>query len=141
MTVRIQLVKDKKVLFEIPLSALEPSRENVQSEIAALEEQMDEAAKLFDALSHETRLKMMKLLIEDEDFTLGFADFMRNLNLNPKLVWENTQKLQDSGLLRKSDDGKYQCSELGKASFLMLSLAFRQLIQTVRELEEIGGET
>lgn len=140
MTMKLRLVKGKKTVLEIPLSMREFPRESLENELSLPTEELDEMTRLFDALSHETRLRMMKLLIEDEDFKLGFADFMHGLNLNPKTVWENTQKLQESGLLRKSEDGKYQCSELGKVSFLMVSLAFRRLIQTVQE-EEIGGET
>jgi len=80
---------------------------------------------------------MMTRLLEEDDQTLGFADFMRDLSLNPKIVWESTKKLQESGLLTKSDDGKYQFSEHGQAEFLMVSLALRRLLQTLRELEEL----
>jgi len=80
---------------------------------------------------------MMTRLCEEDDLTLGFADFMKDLSLNPKIVWENTKKLRQSGLLTKSDDGRYRIPELGQAEFLMLSLALRQLLQILRELEEL----
>jgi DNA-binding transcriptional ArsR family regulator len=140
MTIKLKLIKDKKVLFELPLSASELPRKYLGKDLLIVEQELEKMTKLFDALSHETRIKMMKLLIEDDDFKMGFADFMRLLDLNPKLVWENTQKLQETGLLKKSEDGKYQCSELGKISFLMFSLAFKHLVQTIEELEKMGGE-
>jgi Mn-dependent DtxR family transcriptional regulator len=76
---------------------------------------------------------MMKRLLEDPDLTLGFGDFMRDLGLNPKTVWESTRKLQEGGLLVKSKDGKYRFSEPGVAEFLMLSLALRRLFKAMEE--------
>jgi Mn-dependent DtxR family transcriptional regulator len=77
---------------------------------------------------------MMTRLFEDNDLTLGFADFMRDLDLNPKIVWEGTRKLREGGLLTKSPDGKYRCSDPAVAEFLMLSLALRLLLKAMDEL-------
>jgi len=133
MKLRLLLVGDGKVLFEIPLSMKDWPKDRLEDELTSFEEDFDKFSRLFDALSHETRLRMMKRLFEDEDRKIGFGDFMKDLDLNPKIVWESTKKLQDSGLLVKSEDGKYRCSEVGEAQFLMLSLALRRLLQTIRE--------
>jgi Mn-dependent DtxR family transcriptional regulator len=111
-------------------------KERLENELTSFEEEFDKFSRLFDALSHETRLRMMKRLFEDENRKIGFGDFMKDLDLNPKIVWESTKKLQDSGLLVKSEDGKYRCSKLGEAQFLMLSLALRRLLETMQEFEE-----
>ena len=137
MTLKLQLVKNHKVLFEIPLSIEGWARDRLQNELTSFEREFDRFSKLFHALAHENRLRMMTRLFEEDDLTLGFADFMRDLSLNPKIVWESTKKLRESGLLTKSDDGKYRCLELGQAEFLMVSLALRRLLQTLRELEEL----
>ena len=79
----------------------------------------------------------MKRLFEDENVTLGFVDLMKDLDLNPKIVWESTKKLRESGLLVKSENGKYSCSEHGQAEFLMVSIALRRLLQLLTELEEL----
>jgi len=79
----------------------------------------------------------MKHIIEKKNRTINFTDFMRELNLNPKLVWENTKKLQESGLVVKVGRGRYQCSELGETSFMMISLAFRKLLQALEEIENL----
>jgi DNA-binding IclR family transcriptional regulator len=76
---------------------------------------------------------MMTHLLGDEDLTLGFGEFMRDLGLNPKTVWESTRKLQEGGLVVKSKDGRYRASEPGAAEFLMLSLALRGLFKAVGE--------
>jgi len=134
MKLKLQLTKNGKVVFEMPLSVEDWTRTRLASELTFFERELERFSKLFDALSHETRLRMMKRLLEDEDLTLGFGDFMRDLELNPKTVWESTRKLQEGGLLVKSEDGKYRCSEPGAAEFLMLSLVLRRLLQALEEL-------
>jgi len=134
---KLSLMKGNDVLFEIPLSMEDWSEDNLQDELTSFEQEIERFTRLFDALSHQTRLRMMKRLFEDEDLTLGFSDFMKDLTLNPKIVWESTKKLCDEGLLVKSDNGKYQCSELGQAEFLMLSLALRRLLQVLEQMEQL----
>lgn len=124
---RLVLVKDDGVVFEAPLSRDEWSQKLLEDEINAIERDFQRFSKMFNALSHENRLQMMKLLIENKDLSMGFAEFIRDLDLNPKLVWENTRKLSESGLLEKSENGRYRCSEFGEASFIMLSFVLRHL--------------
>jgi len=81
-------------------------------------------------------LRMMSRLIEADNRTLSFADFMQDLDLNPKLVWENSRKLREGGLVEKIDRGKYTCSEFGETMFMM-SLALRHLIESLKEMENL----
>jgi DNA-binding transcriptional ArsR family regulator len=136
MKYRLQLMRDGQVLFEMPLSLIDWSKEELENEFKDTEEDFQKFSKIFDALSHETRLRMMQRLVEEEDHTLSFADFMRDLDLNPKLVWENSKKLEESGLLEKTGRGQYSCSEFGQTAFIMMSLALRRLIQSLEEIEE-----
>ena len=131
---KLLLMKDNDLLFEIPLCMEDWPKDRLKNELTSFETELDQFEKLFDALSHETRLRMMKRIFENEDLTLGFADFVRDLDLNPKLVWEGTRKLRESGLLTKSPDGKYRCSDPAVAEFLMLSLALRRLLKAMEEL-------
>jgi DNA-binding transcriptional ArsR family regulator len=134
MKLKLLLKKNGDVLFEMPLSMEEWTKPRLERELAFSEAELERFSKLFDALSHGTRLKMMKHLLEDEDLALGFGDFMRDLRLNPKTVWESSRKLQEGGLMVKSKDGKYRASELGAAEFLLLSLTLRRLFKAVEEL-------
>jgi len=134
MKLKLQLLKDNKVVFEVPLSMDEWPRDRLENELDSFERELSRFTRLFDALSHETRLRMMTRLFENDDLTLGFADFMRDLDLNPKIVWEGTRKLREGGLLTKSPDGKYRCSDPAVAEFLMLSLALRRLLKAMEEL-------
>ena len=132
MKLRLLLKRDGKVLFEMPLSMDEWTKQGL-GELAFSEPEIEKFSKLFDALSHGTRLKMMTRLLGDEDLTLGFGEFMRDLRLNPKTVWDSTRKLQECGLLVKSKDGRYRASEPGVTEFLLLSLALRRLFKAVEE--------
>ena len=136
MKLKLQLVRDNEVIFEMPLSPMDWSRKQLENELEAAEEDFQRFSKIFDAFSHETRLRMMRRLMEQEDRTVSFADFMRDLGLNPKLVWENTRKLSKGGLLKKAGRGKYSCSEFGQSAFMMMSFALRHLLETLEELEE-----
>jgi len=131
---KLLLKKNGQVLFEMPLSMEEWPRQRLERELTFSEDELAKFSKLFDALSHETRLRMMKRLLEDDDLTLGFGEFMRDLRLNPKTVWESTRKLQEGGLLVRSKDGRYRASEPGAAEFLLLSLALRRLSRLVEQL-------
>lgn len=134
MKLKLVLKKNGEVLFEIPLSTEDWTKNRLAKELSSFESELDRFSTLFDALSHGTRLKMMKRLLEDPDLALGFGDFMRDLGLNPKTVWESTRKLQEGGLLVRSEDGRYRFSELGIAEFLMLSLALRRLFNVIEEM-------
>jgi DNA-binding transcriptional ArsR family regulator len=134
---KLLLAKDDNVLLEMPLSTKGWSRNRLEDELQSLEEQFNGFSKLFDALSHETRLRMMKHLLEDEDQTITFAEFMRDLSLNPKTVWENARKLTEGGFIKKTGRGEYSFSEFGETGFMMISLALRHLMEALEEFENL----
>ncbi len=76
---------------------------------------------------------MMRKLIEKEDRTMNFADFIHELDLNPKTVWENSRKLKEGGFVKKTSRGTYHCSERGQSAFLTLSLVLRRIIDAIEE--------
>ncbi len=135
MKLKLQLVRDGETLFEIPISPADWQRNRLENESEAFKTDFQRFPKIFDALSHETRFRMMKRLVEEEDHTIGFADFVRDLNLNPKIVWENAKKLREGGLLEKVERGKYRCSEFGQRGFILLSFAFERLMEALEEME------
>jgi DNA-binding transcriptional ArsR family regulator len=137
MNLKLQLVRNDKVILEIPLSPVDWSKEQLQTEFEAFEQDFQRFSNMFEALSNETRLKMMRRLVEEEDRTMNFADFMRDLDLNPKTVWENSKKLSEGGFLKKTGRGTYRCSEFGQSAFLTLSLALRRLIESLEEIESM----
>jgi len=137
MKLKLQLVRNGEIIFEMPLSPMDWSREELDNELDAFEDNFQRFSNIFTALSSETRLMMMKRLMKEKNRTMHFADFMRDLDLNPKLVWENTRKLRVCGLLEKVGRGSYRCSEFGESGFIMMSLALRRLIEALEEFETV----
>jgi len=133
MKLKLQLVQDGEILFEMPISPMDWKRKRLENEFKTIEGDFKRFSKIFDALSHETRLRMMKRLMEEEDRTMSFSDFMRDLDLNPKLVWENAKKLKEGGLLEKTGRGRYRCSEFGESGFMIISFALRRLREALEE--------
>lgn len=141
MKLTLQLVRNGDVLFEIPLSPTDWPREELADELRAFEGDCQRMSKMYDALSHETRLRMMKMVVMEQNRAISFADFMKDLDLNPKTVWENARKLRDGGFLEKVERGRYRCSNLGQSSFILISLVLRHLMKTLEQTEEFwGGE-
>lgn len=138
MKLKLQLIQDGKTVFEIPLSPMDWPKKDLENEFKAAEEDFAKFSKMFDALSHETRLRMMKQVIEEEGQTINFADFMKELDLNPKIVWENSRKLEEGGFLEKTGRGRYSCSDFGRTAFMMMSLTLHRLMESIQEVEEDG---
>lgn len=132
MKLKWQLVRDGDVVFELPLSPEDWRNEEVQKEFRVVSEDFKKLSRIFDALSNETRLEMMCRMLGEES-GLSFADFMRDLNLNPKIVWENSKKLIDNGLVEKTGRGQYSCSEFGERAFVLMSVTLRRLIDSLEE--------
>jgi DNA-binding transcriptional ArsR family regulator len=137
MNLKLQLVRDGEIILEVPLSPVDWSKEQLETEFEAFEKDFQRFSNMFEALSNETRLKMMRRLVEEEDRTLNFADFMRELDLNPKTVWENSRKLREGGFVKKTGRGTYRCSEFGQSAFITLSLALRRLVESLEEMEKL----
>lgn len=137
MSLKLQLVRDGKIILEMPLSPMDWPKDQLETEFEAFEEDLQRFSNIFNALSNQTRLKMMRRLVEEEDSTMNFADFMKDLDLNPKTVWENSRKLSEGGFLTKTGRGTYRCSEFGQSTFLTLSLALRRLLESLEEIENI----
>jgi len=137
MTLKLQQVRDRKMILEVHLSLMDWPKDQLETEFKAFEEDFERFSNMFVALSNQTRLKMMIRLVEEEDRTMNFADFMKDLDLNPKTVWENSRKLSDGGFITKTGRGTYHCSEFGQSAFLTLSLALRRLLASLEEIENI----
>lgn len=134
MKLKLQIIGDGEVLFEMPLSLSDWPRDQLENELNSFEAEFERVTSTFSALSNETCLMMMRQLLEKEDRTVNFTEFMRDLDLNPKLVRDNTRKLSEGGLLEKTGRGRYHCSEFGESSFIIAGLALRRLIRALDEV-------
>ena len=135
MSLKLQIVRNEEVIFEMPLSPKEWPREELLTELDDFQGEYHRFSRIYNALSNETRLMMMKRIMEKRNRTINFSDYMRELGLNPKLVWENTRKLRDSGFIVKVGRGRYRCSDFGETGFMMMSIALRRIIDTLDEMD------
>lgn len=134
VTIKLLLVKDKKILAEVPLlTDAEESKEFLEKEIDQFEEdEFRELSELYDTLSNEDRLRMLtKMLTSDEP--VRFVDFMNDLELNQKLVSEYCKRMISSGLVTSHERGKYEVSPLGLSSFLAATVALRRIMKVLEE--------
>jgi len=132
---KLQLVRDEQVIFEIPLTDKDWAEGSFKDELGIIEEELQRFSEIFEALSNETRIRMMRRFLSEEDASLRFADLMQDLNLNPKIVWENLGKLSRCGFLEKTGRGRYRCSEYGQRAFMLMSLAIKLLMEMMDENE------
>ena len=135
MKFKLQILRDDEVVFEMPLIHADWDRERLKNALEIMETDFQRFSIIFNALSNRTRLMMMKQLLERRNGVISFTDFMRELDLNPKIVWENARKLQEGGLLVKIGRGKYRCSKFGETSFMMMSVVLKQLLESREEFE------
>ena len=73
MTLKLQLVRDGKTILEMPLSLLDWPKDQLETEFKAFEDDFERFSNMFDVLSNQTRLKMMRRLVEEEDRTMASA--------------------------------------------------------------------
>jgi len=135
MSLKLQIVRDDEVIFEMQLSPKEWPREELLTELDDFQDEHHRVSRIYNALSNETRLMMMKRIMEKRNRTINFSDYMRELGLNPKLVWENTRKLRESGFIVKVGRGRYRCSDFGETGFMMMSIALRRIIDALDKID------
>lgn len=133
MALRLRLVKGRRVLCEVPLSPREWSKDELAEELDRVEREFEDFHRVFEAMSNVNRVRMVRCLLEDDDFTVSFKEFMDDLGMNPKVIREHAMKLHQTGFLESPDRGKYRLSELGRFSCMMTALAFRRILNILRE--------
>ncbi|MFQ6077056.1 MAG: hypothetical protein ACE5Z5_13160 [Candidatus Bathyarchaeia archaeon] len=133
MALKLRLVKGRRVLCEIPLSPREWSKDELTEELDRTEREFEDFHKLLEAMTNVNRVRMVRCLLEDDDFTMSFKEFMNGLGMNPKVIREHAMKLHRAGFLESPDRGKYRLSELGRFSCMMTGLAFRRILHILKE--------
>lgn len=131
---KLMLVEDGHILLELPLSARGWDRGELRREFDGLERDIERFSMLFSALSNAGRIRMMSAFFEELDRPIAFTELMNGLGMNPKLVWDSTRRLRQTGLIEKDEEGKYRPTREGEAQFLMVSIALRGLLQILEEL-------
>jgi len=115
-------------------------RHDLEREMDQMRRGTEEFSRIADALSNENRMRMVAHLIERDDHTRSFKDFIEELGLNPKLVREHTRRLHDAGFLDSPERGKYRLSPLGCVKFLAAGPAMRRILGELGEQLDVEEE-
>jgi len=131
---KLMLVEDDKVLWEIPLNARQWDRRSLSREFDEMEGEMARFESLFNALANRGRMRMMRSFFRTTDRSMGFTELMNELGMNPKIVSDSTKRLRRSGFIEKDDEGRYRTTRNGEAQFLMMSVAMRRMLEILEQL-------
>jgi len=131
---KLMLVEDEKVLWEIPLNARQWDRRSLSREFEEMEGEMARFESLFNALANRGRMRMMRSFFDTTDRSMGFTELMNELGMNPKIVSDSTKRLRRSGFIEKDDEGRYRTTRNGEAQFLMMSVAMRRMLEILEQL-------
>ena len=133
MTLKVQLVKDGKVIVEVSLEREEWEQEELESELREFESTLDITTEMHSIFSNKVRTRMLCEMVRTSD--RHFSEFMNTLDANQKIVNENLKRMVKNRLVTrvKSEQGgvHYSATDLGFAS----TLACMMLSRVLDELE------
>jgi len=132
---RLQLVRDSKVLREWPLDPEELSRKRFDEEVRRLRRRQAELMEFFDTFVNENRWDMMCRLMSSDGFALRYSDLSDEFN--PKSIREHLGRLMELGFVDQKRRGDYHLSPLGRAGLFATLCAFTDVLEALRgEYEE-----
>ncbi|MBO3802419.1 MAG: hypothetical protein JTT11_00850 [Candidatus Brockarchaeota archaeon] len=140
MGLKLQLVKDDKVIFEMPLGMHDWDQKRLEEEMEEIEEEIGEIEALHDLYSNRTRIKMLCEITKRSD--PRFTDLMEELDANQKIIYDALQKMIKNDLVERVErhprNVHYRLSRLGFASILMCAATRRVMEEIERELRRGG---
>jgi DNA-binding HxlR family transcriptional regulator len=135
MGLKVQLVRDGRVIFESPLDVEDAQPDLVRQELEAMERELRSLSGFYDVLSNETRMRMMMELVRTLD--RRFGELMEDLDLNQKIVWDSLEQMKSRKLVEKVVHHKrnvhYVPSRLGFASLMVCAMVRRIMDETRTE--------
>ena len=131
---KLMLVDDDKILWEIPLQAQQWDKKTLISELDKLELENQRFENIYNAMANRNRMRMMRTLLFQNEDPMGFTELMNILEMNPKIVSDSTKRLRRTGLIEKNNEGKYRSTRQGEAQFLLMSIAMKRMFEFLEEL-------
>jgi predicted transcriptional regulator len=134
MGIELQLVKDGRVLFRLPVRAM---GEEVEEAVELDEEEIERLAELYSIAANQKRLRVMLELMKRGE--MSFSEILR-IAMNPKLVQDCMEPMVREGLvIHKGRGSGYRPSERGAAFAITMTAGFAKLLE-VLESELEGDE-
>ncbi len=130
MDLRIHLIKDGKVIFDLPLEPEEWEWERLHGELDSLERDLSEIRAIHDILSNETRFRMICEMVRRSDSR--FSELMERVDANQKIISESLRRMVERSMVQRVErnprEVHYLLSRIGFASFISC-LTMRRIIQ------------
>ena len=136
MAIKLRLVKEEKVLLEVPLSLDMWNEEDLVRELLEARRDASRHLDMWGVLANERRARMMTHLLRDEDNAASFKEFQDELGMNPKSIREHAMMLHRCGLLDCPRRGYYRLLRRPGLRFMVLNLAFRRVLRALMEEEQ-----
>lgn len=137
MGLKLQLVKDDRIIFEMPLGLDEWDRHQLEDEINDFEDGIKDVEGFHDLYSNKTRIRMLCEITRRSD--PRFTDLMEELDANQKIIYDSLQRMMKNDLVERVErhprNVHYKLSQLGFASILMCAATQRVMEEIERELE------
>ena len=138
MGLKLQLLKDGKVIYQMPVTVDELDVGGVRRELEEFEEDLSKIQAFHDFFSNETRIRMLREMVRG--FGCRFSELMETLDANQKIISENLHRMLELRMIQRIEkhprEVQYKPSPLGIASFLTC-MAMRRIMD---EIEEASGE-
>ena len=131
MTTELQLVRDGKVLYKIPIGSLEETDERLLTGVD--DEDLERLADLYSIAANEGRLRMMLELARKRE--VRFSDLLR-VSTNPKLVRSCMDEMEEAGLAEHEMWGKYRQTERRAGLVVFMTAGLAKVLDALEDKEE-----
>lgn len=137
MDLRIQLVRNGKIILDLPIEPEDEELEQLHGEMDSLERDLAEIQAINDVLSNETRFRMMCEMVKRSDSR--FSELMQRVHANQKIVSEGLRRMVNQSMVHRVErhprEVYYFPSRLGFASFLAC-LTMRRIMEELDNEEQ-----
>lgn len=128
MGTELQLVRDGRVLYRIPIQSYEEAEDGLLVDVD--EEDLGRLSEIYSIAANEGRLRMMLELARRRE--MRFSDLLK-LSTNPKLVKTCVDEMAHAGLLEHEERGAYRPSETGSALAIAMTVGLSKLLEALEE--------
>jgi len=132
MGLKMQLLRDGRVIFETSLDIEDSQPDLVSRELEEMKHDLKSLSQIHNVLSNETRMRMMIEMVRTLD--RRFAELVDDLDVNQKIVRDSLRQMMDMDMVERVEwhprNVHYVPSRLGFASFMACAMMRRIMDET-----------